>query len=414
MPDSIESAPDYALFCRGRLPDPYPLYDRLRDEDPVHFSEPLKTWVLTGYDDVKEATSDDRLSSDRMAFYLNPIAAEKRDKLGSLGAYMSRWMSMKDPPDHTRLRNLVNKAFTPRSIEELEPRIQAITDRLIDDLADGGQIDLIDRFAYPLPATVICEMLGIPADEQKEFRRWSADIVAFSAGSGMVLEEVAEQAQASQSALVDYCRRIIGQRRRQPKGDLISRLIAVSVEGEGTQLTELELHAMCVLLFVAGHETTANLIGNGVLALLQRPGDLRRLRERPGLIDTAVEEFLRFDSPVQRAGRVAREELEIRGTRIGKGDSVMLMFGSANRDSRHFREPDRLALDRKPNRHLGFGRGRHVCIGAPLARREAQIAFKTLLSRLPKIELAETQPTWRPSMAMRGLEALPVELSVCR
>ena len=214
---------------------------------------------------------------------------------------------MQDPPDHTRLRGLVNKAFTSRSIEALRPMVKAVAERLIDDFGDDGRIDLIERFAYPLPATVICEMLGNPADEQHRFRQWSNDIVAFSAGSGMVLEAVAEQAQVSHLALVDYCRRVIVQRRRQPRDDLISRLIAV--EEAGTQLCEMELLAMCVQLFVAGHETTTNLIGNGVLALLQRPEALRRLREQPGLLESAIEELVRYDSPVQRAGRVAREQL---------------------------------------------------------------------------------------------------------
>ena len=370
---------------------------------------PLQTWVLTRYDDVTAAIGDSRLSSDRMAFYLDPIAAEARDKLGPLCTTMSRWMSMQDAPDHTRLRALVTKAFTPRSVEALSPSIRAISERLIDDFADHGRIDLIDRFAFPLPATVICEMLGIPAGEQRQFRKWSNDIVAFSAGSGMVLEAVAEQAQASQSALVEYCRRIIALRRRQPRDDLISRLIAV--EEEGARLSELELHAMCVQLFVAGHETTTNLIGNGMLALLQRPQDLQRLRAQPRLIETAIEELLRYDSPVQRAGRIAREDSEIGGREIKAGQSVMLMFGSANRDPQQFANPDRLVLDRKPNRHHAFGRGPHFCIGTPLARLEARIALETLLVRSTDIELAEARHRWRPSMAMRSLEALPVEFS---
>ena len=408
MPQPIEATPNYGLFCQGRLSNLYPFYHKLRSEDPVHFSTALQTWVLTSYDDVTAATGDDRLSSDRMAFYLNPIERKSREKLGSLCEYMSRWMSMKDPPDHTRLRRLVNKAFTSRSIEALTLKIQAIAERLIDEFDDNGRADLIERFAYPLPATVICEILGIPDDDQDQFRSWSNDIVAFSAGSGMVLEKVAEQAQASQLALVGYCRRIISQRRQQPRDDLISLLIAV--EEEGTQLTELELYAMCVQLFVAGHETTTNLIGNGVLALLQHPGAFQRLREQPGLLTTAIEELLRYDSPVQRAGRIAREELEIGGKQIRKGQSVMLMFGSANRDPQQFANPDRLILDRQPNRHLAFGRGPHYCIGAPLARREAQIALETLLFRLANVELAEVEHSWRPSMAMRGLESLQVEI----
>ena len=409
---SIEATPDYELFCKSRLADPYPFYHRLRTEDPVHFSDTLQTWMLTSYDDVAAATGDARLSSDRMQFYLNPISAESRPKLASLCEYMSRWMSMKDPPDHTRLRGLVNKAFTSRSVDEMTPRIREISQNLIADLGDGGRADLVGQFAYPLPATVICEMLGIPSDEQTQFRQWSSDIVAFSAGSGLLLEEVSASAQESQLALVEYCRRIIDRRRRQPQDDLISRLI--SVEQEGTQLNELELHAMCVQLFVAGHETTTNLIGNGVLALLQHPRDFQQLREHPELIESAVEEFLRYDSPVQRAGRIVHEDLEIRGRRIEKGQSVMLMYGAANRDPDQFADPDRLILSRQPNRHLAFGRGPHFCVGAPLARLEAQIAFETIFSRLMEIRLSDRELRWRPSMAMRGLESLEVEYSLRR
>ena len=408
----IEATSDYQLFCQSRLADPYPFYHRLKTEDPVHFSDTLQTWVLTTYDDVAAATGDARLSSDRMQFYLNPIPAESRPKLTSLCEYMSRWMSMKDPPDHTRLRGLVNKAFTSRSVEEMIPRVREISRNLIVDFGEGGRVDLIGQFAYPLPATVICEMLGIPSDEQTQFRQWSNDIVAFSAGSGLLLEDVAAGAQKSQLALVEYCRRIIDQHRRQPQDDLISRLI--SVEQEGTQLNELELYAMCVQLFVAGHETTTNLVGNGMLALLRHPQDLQQLRAHPELIESAVEEFLRYDSPVQRSGRIVVEDMEIHGKRLMEGQSLMLMYGAANRDPVQFADPDRLDLGRQPNRHMAFGRGPHFCVGAPLARLEAQVAFETILSMLPEIRLTNGELMWRPSMAMRGLESLEVEYSLRR
>ena len=408
----IEATSDYQLFCQSRLADPYPFYHRLRTEDPVHFSDTLQTWVLTTYDDVAAATGDARLSSDRMQFYLNPIPAESRPKLTSLCEYMSRWMSMKDPPDHTRLRGLVNKAFTSRSVEEMIPRVREISRNLIVDFGEGGRVDLIGQFAYPLPTTVICEMLGIPSDEQTQFRQWSNDIVAFSAGSGLLLEDVAAGAQKSQLALVEYCRRIIDQHRRQPQDDLISRLI--SVEQEGTQLNELELYAMCVQLFVAGHETTTNLVGNGMLALLRHPQDLQQLRAHPELIESAVEEFLRYDSPVQRSGRIVVEDMEIHGKRLMEGQSLMLMYGAANRDPVQFADPDRLDLGRQPNRHMAFGRGPHFCVGAPLARLEAQVAFETILSMLPEIRLTNGELMWRPSMAMRGLESLEVEYSLRR
>lgn len=408
----LESTPDYELFCKSRLADPYPFYHRLRTEDPVHFSNALQTWVLTAYEDVATATGEDRLSSDRMGFYLNPVPAEARQKLRPLCEHMSRWMSMNDAPDHTRLRGLVNKVFTSRSLEELMPRIREISSNLIDAFGDGGQVDLIEQFAYPLPAAVICEMLGIPFDEQQQFRQWSNDIVAFSAGSGMLLEEVAERAQESQLELVEYCRGIVGQRRRQPKDDLISQLI--SVEQKGAKLSELELYAMCVQLFVAGHETTTNLIGNGVLALLRHPDAFRELQEQPQRLESAIEEFLRYDSPVQRTGRIVKKNLEVRGERLTEGESVMLMYGAANRDPNQFDHPDRLHLGRHPNKPLAFGRGPHFCVGAPLARMEAKIAFATILSRLSDIHLVDEELSWRPSMAMRGLESLQVGYSLHR
>ncbi len=233
--------------------------------------------------------------------------------------------------------------------------------------------------------------------------------MAFSAGSGIVLEHVAKQAQQSQSELVQYFTELIELRRRDPREDLISALIAV--EEQGDKITELELYSMCVLLFVAGHETTMNLIGNGMLALLEHPAELDRLRANPARTQLAVEEVLRYDSPVQRAGRLAREDFCLRGQRIKKGDSVMLMFGAANRDPCQFADPDRFDIRRTRNKHLAFGWGTHFCIGAPLARLEAQIAFDTLLRRLPEIHLAGPEPlVWRQSMAMRGLKSLPVKL----
>ena len=412
MGETFETDNDYEMFCRGRLADPYPFYHRLRAEEPVHFSQRLGTWVLTRYDNIMAVTRDKLLSSARMDFYLNPISTQLHDRLGPLTETMSRWMSMNDPPDHTRLRGLVTEAFSPRMVDGLAPRIQQICDSLIDAFGDHGQVDLIDHFAYPLPATVICEMLGIPSGDQQQFRAWSEDIVAFSAGSGIMLQHVAEQAQRSQSELVRYFRDLIAQRRRRPKEDLISALIAL--EKQGNKLTEMETHSMCVQLFVAGHETTTNLIGNGLLALLDHPAVLRRLRAEPTFTRSAVEEFLRYSSPVQRAARVAGEDFQIRGNRIKEGDSVMLMFGAANRDPSQFADPDHLDIGREPNNHLAFGWGPHFCIGAPLARLEARIAFATILRRLPEFHLTGKPLEWRPTMAMRGLKSLPIELEEAR
>ena len=408
MLSQIEETPDYTKFCESKLADPYPLYARLRSEDPVHYSDRLQTWIITRYEDVKSALTDSRLSSDKMAFYMNTMSPKERKNLDSLSQYMTQWMSMKDRPDHTRLRGLVNKAFTSKSLQDLLPEIQRICDDLVDDFISENKKDLLEHIAYPLPATVICEMLGIPAKDQTQFRKWSNDIVAFSAGLGSMIGTVAQQAQSSQKALVDYCQKIIAQRRKHPRNDLITRLIAA--EEDGAQLTESELYSMCVQLFVAGQETTTNLIANSVLTLINNPEAFKLLRDNPELISPAVEEFLRYESPVQRTSRVAKSDLEMGGKQIKEGQSVILMFGSANRDPEQFPDPDELILDRTPNIHLAFGRGPHFCLGAPLARLEAQITLTTILKNMPTIQSVDSHSNWKPVAGFRALESLIIEL----
>lgn len=408
MLSQIEETPDYTKFCESKLADPYPLYARLRSEDPVHYSDRLQTWIITRYEDVKSALTDSRLSSDKMAFYMNTMSPKERKNLDSLSQYMTQWMSMKDRPDHTRLRGLVNKAFTSKSLQDLLPEIQRICDDLVDNFISENKKDLLEHIAYPLPATVICEMLGIPAKDQTQFRKWSNDIVAFSAGLGSMIGTVAQQAQSSQKALVDYCQKIIAQRRKHPRNDLITRLIAA--EEDGAQLTESELYSMCVQLFVAGQETTTNLIANSVLTLINNPEAFKLLRDNPELISPAVEEFLRYESPVQRTSRVAKSDLEMGGKQIKEGQSVILMFGSANRDPEQFPDPDELILDRTPNIHLAFGRGPHFCLGAPLARLEAQITLTTILKNMPTIQSVDSHSNWKPVAGFRALESLIIEL----
>ena len=408
MLSQIEETPDYTKFCESKLADPYPLYARLRSEDPVHYSDRLQTWIITRYEDVKSALTDSRLSSDKMAFYMNTMSPKERKNLDSLSQYMTQWMSMKDRPDHTRLRGLVNKAFTSKSLQDLLPEIQRICDDLVDNFISENKKDLLEHIAYPLPATVICEMLGIPAKDQTQFRKWSNDIVAFSAGLGSMIGTVAQQAQSSQKALVDYCQKIIAQRRKHPRNDLITRLIAA--EEDGAQLTESELYSMCVQLFVAGQETTTNLIANSVLTLINNPEAFKLLRDNPELISPAVEEFLRYESPVQRTSRVAKSDLEMGGKQIKEGQSVILMFGSANRDPEQFPDPDELILERTPNIHLAFGRGPHFCLGAPLARLEAQITLTTILKNMPTIQSVDSHSNWKPVAGFRALESLIIEL----
>jgi cytochrome P450 len=382
------------------LADPYPTYHRLRDEDPVHHS-PLDFWVLTRYEDVVAVLRDPR-------FIKEPLVSVVAARFGvTVPPGVGLSMLDRDPPDHTRLRSLVSKAFTPRVVEGLRPRIQKIVDDLITRAAAVGRMDLIEEFAYPIPVNVICEMLGVPIGDHERFKGWSLDIARGLDSVWLPPEsEIPKRSGAARHAIGDYMRGLIAERRASPRGDLLSALIAA--EEAGDKLSEDELIATCILLLIAGHETTVNLIGNGTLALLRHPGELRRLRETPGLITSAVEELLRYDGPVQRTARITSTEVTIGGRTIGKGEMVMPFVGAADRDPSQFTGPDRLDLGRTDNRHIAFGWGIHFCLGAPLARVEGQIAIDSLVRRLPRLTLVDDEPEYRQSLTLRGLKALPV------
>ncbi len=394
-------AVEFNPFLPEFVADPYPFYARLRTEEPVHQS-PMGLWVLTRYDDVARVLRDPRFG--RKGFD-ELVDARFGTEPGQPGLATS--MLFRDPPDHTRLRTLVSKAFTPRVIEGLRPHIQQIVDGLLDRVRDGRRMDLIADLAFPLPVIVISEMLGVPAADRDRFRQWSLDVArSLDAIALPVGPEVIERGNAARRALADYFRGLIAERRQRPQADLLTGLIAA--EEQGDTLSQPELLATCVLLLVAGHETTVNLIGNGMLALLRHPAELRKLSAEPALLPSAVEELLRWDSPVQRTGRIAATDVELGGTLIPKGALVSAVLGAANRDPAHFPEPDRLDLARPDNRHLAFGWGIHFCLGAPLARVEGQIAIGALARRLPGLALATDRPEWRESSALRGLRALPV------
>ena len=380
--------------------DPYPTYHRLRAEDPVHHS-PLGFWVLTRYADVIAMLRDPRLVKE-------PIAAFVAARFGmAVPPGLGLSMLDRDPPDHTRLRGLVSKAFTPKALESLRPHIQGIVDGLLAKVEGRGEMDLIEEFAYPLPVRVICEMLGVPVADHERFKQWGLDIAR---GLDAIMlppdSEVAQRSMAGRRALAAYFRELIAERRAAPREDMLSALIAA--EEAGDKLNEDELMATCLLLLVAGHETTVNLIGNGSLALLRHPAELRKLRDNPGLITSAVEELLRFDGPVQRTARIPSEDITIGDHTIPKGEMVMPFLGAADRDPAQFPDPDCLDITRGDNRHIAFGMGIHFCLGAPLARMEGQIAINTMLQRLPKLALAIDKPEYRQSLTLRGLQALPV------
>ena len=377
--------------------DPHSVHARLRAQRPVSpviMPGGTPAWLVTGYAEARAALADPRLRKNMPGWHPPP---------DSIFAALDLHMLNSDPPDHERLRRLVNKAFTARRVERLRPRITAITAELLDDMSTREQVDLLASFAFPLPITVICELLGVPVADRDDFRTWSATIVSDTA--------TPEVFQAHATAMIRYFIALMAAKRHEPADDLLSALIAARDEGD--RLSENELVSMAFLLLVAGHETTVNLIGNGVLALLLNPAELARLRAEPSLIGGAVEELLRHENPVNNATfRCAAEPVEIGGARISRGDPVLVALSSANRDPSRFGDPDRLDLGRDTSGHLAFGHGIHYCLGAPLARLEAEIAFSHLLARFGSMRLAVPAGSlrWRPSTLIHGLVSLPVRL----
>jgi cytochrome P450 len=382
--------------------NPHLAYAHWRQSSPVRrmrLPNGIDAWLITRYEDARRALTDPRLSKAR------PVGqATSTAMLPAIGAAVSHHMLSADPPDHTRLRRLVSGAFTARRIEALRPRIEEITDGLLDAMSGHERVDLIDAFAFPLPIQVICELLGVPAADRDSFRAWSNTIVSGS--------QARERLPSAMQALVTYIRALIAERRGDSGDDLLTDLI--NVRDQQDRLSEDELTSMVFLLLIAGHETTVNLIGNGVFLLLSRRERWERLRADPALLPSAIEEFLRFEGPVETATfRVATEDLEIGGRTISAGEPVLVVLLSANHDDERFPAADDLLLDRAQNPHLAFGHGIHYCLGAPLARLEAQIAFRKLLARYPGLRLAvpEEALTWRPGVLLRGLESLPVGIS---
>lgn len=385
------------------IADPYPALARLRAEEPVAWSDVLGGWMLTRYDDVIAALRDPRLSSDRITPYVARMSAEERQRYGAV-ATLAQWMVFTDAPDHTRLRGLVTRAFTPRVVEGLRGQVQRVIDGLLDHVAGRESFDLIHEFAFPLPATVIALMLGAPESDRERFKAWSNGLAEL-VGGAFGADERRTHAQRCLTELTAYFRVLVAERRSAPRDDLVSALIAARDDGD--RLSEAELIATCVLLLFAGHETTTNLIGNGMLALFRTPAQLALLRERPRLAASAVEEFLRYDGSVSTAARVATEDIDLRGCHMRAGQRVFPMLISAARDPHQFPDPDRLDITRTPNRHLTFGFGAHFCVGAPLARLEGTLAFTSLLARYPGLRPAG-EPTWRETFLLRGVTSLPV------
>jgi cytochrome P450 len=382
------------FFTPEFFADPYPTYDDVRVE-PVHWEEELGGWVLTGYAEVATALADPRISRGR--------GPQQGDLLKRL---LSRMMLFTDPPAHTRLRALANRAFTPRRIEALRPRIAAIVDELLAR-ADDGTWDLIEGLAYPLPVMVIAEILSLPRSDRDLFKRWSHDVIAVAAGVGDDPER-RQRGLRSARELAEYFAGLTAELRAQPNDTLMSAL--VQAEEESTRPTEEELLANAILLLMNGHETTTFAVGNGMLAFLRHPDQFARLRDDPGLLAGGVEEILRYDGSIQMRG-VGGEDFELNGKMIRAGQTLWLAIGATGRDPRHFAEPNRFEIGRSPNRHLQFGLGPHFCIGAALARMEIQLALSGLLGRFHQIELAAEEIAWHEIAVFRGPKALPLSLA---
>jgi len=405
--------------------NPYPFYQQLREQDPVHWDEEMGFWALTRYSDIDALYTDNRFSRaqglmrgfDRLSVHDQEIARPVYHSF-------SKTMFYADPPYHTHLRGLMNGAFTPRRVEHLRPVIQQIVDELLDAVQTKGTMDIIPDLAYPLPVMVIAELLGLPAKDRARFKKWSDDLFAIL-GTMRKASHLMEQAVQSLREMTDYVTVLSHERRANPKDDLLSALVSVAnddghplplhptgqlthQQAAASALTQEELVANVNILLSTGHETTTHLIGNGILTLLQHPDQLQKIKDQPALLDPAIEEILRYENPVQITYRSAVEDAEIDGKLIRKGNLVNTIIGSANRDPQRFTNPDRFDILRNGGRHLSFGLGIHFCIGASLVRLEAEITFETILRRFPHLQLAAESLEWQEHPVFRGLKSLPV------
>lgn len=399
---STDPGPATELFTPEVRADPFPLYRRFVADDPVHDTG-FGLWIVSSYEHCRSALRDPRFSAEfrTMADYDATMEAVGRNT--PVQALMERLMLFRDPPDHTRLRSLVQRAFTPRMIEAMRERTAEVCEGLLDAAAEeGDEVELMAALAWPLPVVVIAELLGVPPMERDRFRGWAADLaLAFDLG---MTPERAARAEVAMDQFIAFFLELAEERAREPRGDLVTAL--VQAEEEGDRLSPDELVSNLILLLIAGHETTMNLIGNGTLALLRHPDQLARLRDDPSLAPAAVEELLRYDSPVQLVVRFTSEEVELGGRTIPKGARIMLLLGAANRDPARFEDPDVLDLGRGDRGHLSFGGGPHFCLGNALARMEAEVVLPALLRRFPDLRLLDETPQHRGTMTLRGLETL--------
>lgn len=385
----------YSPFDPEVIADPYPVYRQLRDHAPVYWSPQASTWVLSRYDDVAAALIDPATYSSASGIFPTPPGVDMTQLFLPM-------LIMSDPPRHTQLRHLVSKAFTPRRIAGVEARIQTLVDDLLDQVSGAGTWDFVSGFAGPLPAIVIADMLGVPREDRDRFRTWSTTLIQ----SNPIRGEFGPGLDAA-AALYEYFSTFLAERRAHPRDDLMTALVRAEVDGE--HLSEEELLGFCLLLLIAGHETTTNLLSNSAVVLAQHPESRRQLADNPALVPAAVEELLRYDSPVQGLGRTLTRQVDLHGQPMKAGDTVLLLFGSANRDDHAFPDADRFDINRRPERQVAFGRGIHFCLGASLARLEARIALQALLARHRDWDVDLDSAVRLRSGPIRGYVSLPVQ-----
>jgi pimeloyl-[acyl-carrier protein] synthase len=391
----------YHLLDPGVLADPYPLYARLRSEDPVHWDPFLHAWVITKYEDVMRVLKT--FSAVRTPTP-EQLASMGLEAMGPIARVLVKQMLFMDAPAHTRIRSLAAQAFTPARVQALRAQVQEITDSLIDALEGKQEFDVIEEIANPLPAIVTAQMLGLPTSDHRQLKAWSADFAEMLGNFQHNPNRIGQMLNTVE-AVSAYFRAAVEDQRNNPRGGLIHALLTAEIDGD--RLTDEEVIANSIVTMVGGQETTTNLIGNGLLTLFRNPEAKSRIMNDPSVIGAAVEELLRFESPSQHTGRIAPDDVEIGGKLIRKGQAVLAVMAAANRDPDQFSNPDSLDFTRSENRHLAFGWAAHFCFGAPLARLEAQIAFPTILRRLKNLRLNTSQLSWRSNLGLRGLTELP-------
>jgi cytochrome P450 len=396
----------YHLYDPAVLADPYPLYGRLRAEDPVHWDPFLHAWVVTRYADVAMVLQSFSANCAPAPQKLESMGLSALDRIGQIMVLQHLFM---DPPDHTRLRAVCSQAFTPHRVERLRARIQQIVSSLLEPHFSEGRIELMADLANPLPAIVSAEILGVPSSDHRQLKAWSADFAEVLGNFQHNPDRVPRMLRSLDESTA-YFREAIYRERNRPTGSMISVLATAEVDGR--RLTEEVIIANCILLMVGAQETTPNLIGNGMLTLLRNPGAFERLRSDPCLLPSAIEEMLRFEAPSQHTTRIPQQDVRLGDKDISRGQSVIAVIGAANRDPERFPNPDRFDITRSDNKHLAFGAGSHYCFGAPLGRMEADIAFSTLIGRISEFGLASSRLTWRDNLGLRGLTELPLLFSL--